>query len=357
MKRTVLFLVAILSLSIPTAVFATTKSDVSTNTRYYGYGDSFTFTEHGITFAVYPNGEFDFYLNPRTGIHANVNLGNVNISYNSGYDYDAYVQYDEYGAIIQIEDIPIYYDYYGRINRAGSVRIYYNNNRVVRVGGLHVYYDRFGHYTHCTGYINIYNRHYVYHPYHNYFVRPFYYNTIVSYKPYRKYYNPYRYSYKDYRNGYRKNNNYRTNRTFKSIDSRIRTADTNKNYDRRSSNQQNATTSRSSRNTTVNRNATVQRNTERVQRNSSATNTRRFAENSNGKNSSVEKRNVETRRTQVGNVRTDKTMQRPTSTTKIESRKAPQRSVKSNSSINRRSESPSSKRGIEKQSTNGKRRS
>ena len=51
-------------------------------------------------------------LRNNSRLNVSINSPNVNISYNSGYDYNAYVQYDEFGAIIQIENVPIYYDYY-----------------------------------------------------------------------------------------------------------------------------------------------------------------------------------------------------------------------------------------------------
>ncbi|MDO9274685.1 MAG: hypothetical protein Q7T92_03940, partial [Lutibacter sp.] len=194
------------------STFETDKS----SKNYYNddYGDSFTFVERNVTFAIFQNGEFDFYINPRnqrSGLGVNYQGNGVNISFNSGYDYDAYVQYDDYGAIIQVEDIPIYYDYYGRVNRVGNTQITYDSGRLVRVGGLHVYYDRQGYYSHYSGYINNYNRNYVFHPYHNYFARPLLDFRIVSYDPYRNHYQPTRYTYySDHsRNKYYKNNDKR----------------------------------------------------------------------------------------------------------------------------------------------------
>ena len=92
------------------AFAANTTNATTTNNYYYNDGNSFTFVERGVTFSVFQNGEFDFYINPRSGFNARYQGNGVNISYNSGYNYDAYVQYDDYGAIIQVEDIPIYYD-------------------------------------------------------------------------------------------------------------------------------------------------------------------------------------------------------------------------------------------------------
>jgi hypothetical protein len=211
MKNT-LFLFATFVL-VSFGVVASTNHTENTSVVYPDYNDfnnSFTFVESGVTFAVFQNGEFDFYINPRKGLHVGYHGNGVDITFNSGYNYDAYVQYDDYGAVIQVENIFIDYDYYGRVSRIGNVRINYHRGRLISLGGLHVYYNKYGEYSYCTGYINNYNRHYVYHPYHNYFVRPLFDFRIVSYKPYRHHYKPIRYTYyADHSRNKYYNNNYR----------------------------------------------------------------------------------------------------------------------------------------------------
>ena len=65
------------------------------------------------------------------------NHNGINISFNTGYDYSAYIQYDHYGAVIQIENTPIYYDYYGRISQAGNVHVNYDyRGRVSWIGNM-----------------------------------------------------------------------------------------------------------------------------------------------------------------------------------------------------------------------------
>ena len=123
-----------------------------------GYdGNAYIFVEGDVEFSVFPDGQFDFvYVGPQTGSQVTISTPNVNVSFNSGYDYEAYVQYDDYGAVIQVENIPIYYDEYGRITQAGNVDIQYNDRRIVRVGGLHVVYNNYGYFSHCTGVINVF---------------------------------------------------------------------------------------------------------------------------------------------------------------------------------------------------------
>ncbi len=202
MKKLVLFIAAIAFGTLGTQAAKMEDNVVATTT--YRYGNSFIFVEDGVTFSVYPDGEFDFYMDNRVNVGVGARIGNVGITFNSGYNYDPFVQYDDYGAVIQVENIPVFYDYYGRVSQIGSVDIWYNNGRVRRVGGLHVYYNG-GVFSHYTGFINIYNRHYVYRPFHRYFARPGIGFCTVYSRPYRRYYSPIRYSYyAPYRNNYRR---------------------------------------------------------------------------------------------------------------------------------------------------------
>lgn len=159
-----------------------------------GYGNSFVFDEDGITFSVYPDGEFDFYIEPViSSICVNTAVGGF--SFNSGYDYSPYVQYDDYGAVIQVENVPVYYDYYGRVSQIGDVMVNYRNRRVCQVGGLFVHYNHLGHYVSHTGFINMWNPYFVYRPYYTYFARPVVNLCLVNIHPYRMHYRPIRHVY------------------------------------------------------------------------------------------------------------------------------------------------------------------
>ncbi|QQY81354.1 hypothetical protein JJL45_10475 [Tamlana sp. s12] len=161
------------------------------------YGNSFIFVESNIEFSIFPDGQFDFnILGNSNNLNVSINTGNVSVSFNSGYNYNGYIQYDEYGAIIQIENIPIYYDDYGRVIQAGNVNIFYNNyGRIARVGSLNVFYNNYNQFAYTTGYINIYNRGYIFRPWHRYYrvPRPNY--CVVYNRPYRTHYRPVRYRY------------------------------------------------------------------------------------------------------------------------------------------------------------------
>jgi hypothetical protein len=186
------------------------NSEVLEYNSYNPYdGRAYIFEEGGVEFSVFTDGQFDFsYVGPYHSRQVQVSAGSphVNISFNGGYDYEMYIQYDDYGAVTQIENVAIYYDHYGRISRAGTIDIHYKNRRIVRVGGLFINYNYYGHYLHTTGFINAYNPFYVYRPWHAYYSAPFYSNCIVYNDPYRRYYRPMRYSYENHRYYYKNRN-------------------------------------------------------------------------------------------------------------------------------------------------------
>lgn len=228
MKKLGTFIAVFLLMGV--TAFATTTTKSGTHSYDRGYGNSFIFVENGVEFAVFPDGQFDFNVdNYSPTFSAYANLGGVGISFNTGHSYDAYVQYDDLGAVVQIENVGIFYDYYGRIVRAGDVRIKYNSyGRVTRVGGLYIHYNSYNNYSHYTGFINVYNRYYVYRPWHTYYASPAVNLCVVLNRPYRQYYTPIRHSYyRPYNDNYRPRVSYNAGRR----DSRV-TKSTSKRSDR-----------------------------------------------------------------------------------------------------------------------------
>lgn len=181
------------------AAFAAPKTNLEASARY---GGPFIFVEKGVEFAVYPDGQFDFTY----GIHSRFNSrtfhGN-SITYNSGYNYLPFVQLDDFGAVIQVKNVPVFYDYYGRIIRAGRIWIEYNHfGKVSRIGNMHIFYNPYQVVTHTAGFINGRNARYVPKPWHRYYQKPVSHQVIVFHQPYRAYYVPERYNYGYYKNHY-----------------------------------------------------------------------------------------------------------------------------------------------------------
>ncbi|MGB5980555.1 MAG: hypothetical protein WBG46_00290 [Nonlabens sp.] len=168
---------------------------------YRGYNNSFIFQDSGIEFAVFPDGQFDFnYLDNGPNFNIGFNTPNASFSFNTGFNYDRYVQYDTYGAVIQIENVPVFYDPYGRVNQIGDIFIDYRNGFVNRIGNLNVFYSRPGVIVNYTGFINTFNYGYVYRPWHDFYAVPIVDRRILWNNPYRRFYNPVRFSWNYHRN-------------------------------------------------------------------------------------------------------------------------------------------------------------
>ena len=184
------------------------KADKTVN-NFRGYGNSFIFVENGVEFSIFPDGQFDFYM-PNFGPNVNVGFNNpgFSFSFNTGFDYNPFVQYDAFGAIIQIENTPIFYDYFGRVNQIGNVFINYNNfGRVNRIGGLNIFY-RNNVFWRYDGFINNFNRFYVYRPWHQFYAIPPANFCVVNNWAYRQNYHPVRHIwYRPYVNNVRIINN------------------------------------------------------------------------------------------------------------------------------------------------------
>lgn len=195
------------------AVFSVNAASENTQNyfRNFNNGQSYIFVEGGVEFSVFPDGQFDFVFLGTHGNQLNVNAPGVNISFNGGFNYDAYVQYDSYGAVIQIENVPVFYDEFGRIAQAGNVEIRYNDRRIVRIGGMRIFYNNFGYFSHFNGFISPWYTAYVFRPWHTFYARPFFNNCIVYDFPYRRFYTPFRYGYAYHRNNFHRGNQFYNN--------------------------------------------------------------------------------------------------------------------------------------------------
>ncbi len=376
MKKFVLIITAVL-FGTAMANAATAEDKVATVNR--NAVNSFIFVEDGVTFSVYPDGEFDFFIDNRVNLALGARAGNVGITFNSGFDYNPFVQYDDYGAIIQIENVPVFYDFYGRVDQIGNININYRNGLVRRVGGLNVFYNGAA-FSHYTGYVNVYNRNFVYRPYFSWFARPAVGFCNVWVTPYRRYYTPIRYTWYSpynynerriyahigrehrynevrreratiYRNDKRvavRDNAIRTNRTVGTRSNSNRTSSVSKGTEGLRNNRTVASNSdsRSNRNSSVaNRTATVKRNTTTVNRESNRSSAvkRSTAVTTRNNSSSVrsEQGRTVTKRAVTSTPRSS-TVSRTTKTyTKPATRSAEVRSTQRNASTRTVSSSPS----------------
>ncbi|CAM4448008.1 hypothetical protein [Flavobacterium terrigena] len=128
----------------------------------YRDAEPIEFRERGISFYVFPNGDFDFntgngsYIARRGGIPATnaIDRGVRGIK----------IEHDNYGRVRRVGNVFVNYDYYGRVRRIGSVYMTYNSFALTRIGGMRLFYNYHGQIVGVTGYINGMNYGYTYNP-------------------------------------------------------------------------------------------------------------------------------------------------------------------------------------------------
>ena len=114
--------------------------------------DPIVFTERGIEFFIFPDGQFDFNTRPTTGAmyykHGR-RTSDVNKTYGApahdqNRNYGVNVEHDNSGRVRRIGNVMINYDANNRVKRVGSVYMGYNRYALERVGGLQIIYNRRG---------------------------------------------------------------------------------------------------------------------------------------------------------------------------------------------------------------------
>ena len=114
--------------------------------------DPIVFTERGVEFYVFPDGQFDFNTRPSTGdmyYKQGRRTSAVNKTYGSpangqNRNYGVKVEHDYMGKVRRIGNVMINYDANDRVKRVGSVYMTYNRYALTQVGGLQIIYNRRG---------------------------------------------------------------------------------------------------------------------------------------------------------------------------------------------------------------------
>lgn len=133
-------------------------SDVA-NFRTFSNAEPITFTERGIEFYIFPDGQFDFNTEPSQGdvYYKNGKRGNVNSTYGAPANTilsGVKIEHDNQGRVRRIGNVFVNYDAQDRIKRIGSVYMTYNNYALTRVGNLQLIYNRRGQIIDMIGNVN-----------------------------------------------------------------------------------------------------------------------------------------------------------------------------------------------------------
>jgi hypothetical protein len=133
---------------------ATEKNNLSRERRLavdFRNAEPVVFTEGGIEFYVFSDGQFDF--NARSSVRdksfkpnkrGNGNKNHSNVASFRRDNYGVKVEYDRRGNVTRIGNISINFDSNDRVRRIGSVQMSYNRFALERVGGLEIIYNRRG---------------------------------------------------------------------------------------------------------------------------------------------------------------------------------------------------------------------
>ncbi len=121
-------------------------SDLITNR--FNADEPIQFSERGIDFFVFQNGEFDFKTrtDDNNGDYYFKTAGrrSAKVNNNNFENFGVRIERDNFGRIRRIGNTFINYDFQDRVSRIGSVFLRYNRFALVQIGGLQLVYNRFG---------------------------------------------------------------------------------------------------------------------------------------------------------------------------------------------------------------------
>lgn len=146
MKKITLLVTAVL-FAVSAAQASEKSSIATTNTLFrFNFEEPISFTERGIDFFIFPNGEFDFNTEPIADatIYNKSGRRHTNITFGAPTAYGVRIDHDALGRVRRIGNVFLNYDAQNRIKRVGSVYMSYNRFALSQVGGLKIIYNRRG---------------------------------------------------------------------------------------------------------------------------------------------------------------------------------------------------------------------
>ena len=118
-------------------------------TTNFSADEPISFTERGIEFFVFSNGDFDFNTRPNDsqGDYQFKNAGRRTAEVNRNnkpINYGVLIEHDSFGRVRRVGNTFINYDYNDRVSRIGTVYMKYNRTLLDQVGNMKILYDRRG---------------------------------------------------------------------------------------------------------------------------------------------------------------------------------------------------------------------
>ena len=137
----------------------------------YSFDEPISFTERGIEFFVFPNGDFDFNTRPddSEGDYYYKTAGKRETTEEKRpMNYGTRIEHDSFGRVRRVGNTFINYDNRDRVSRIGSVYMRYNRTALTQIGGMRIIYNRRGEIVDTIGNIKSYSG-YAYNNYNNHY--------------------------------------------------------------------------------------------------------------------------------------------------------------------------------------------
>ena len=160
MKKITLLVASILLVGSVANASEIKKSGEEKRTRY-SFDEPISFTERGIEFFVFPNGEFDFNTRPEDSqgdyFYKAAGKRGTTVQARRPVNYGTRIEHDSFGRVRRIGNTFINYDNRNRISRIGSIYMKYNRFALAQVGGMRIVYNRRGEIVDTVGRIKGYS--------------------------------------------------------------------------------------------------------------------------------------------------------------------------------------------------------
>jgi hypothetical protein len=159
MKKITLLVASILLLGNVATASELSFTDVAT-TRFNN-DEPITFTERGIEFFVFSNGDFDFNTRPNDtqGDYFFKGAGKKENKGRRPQNFGVLIEHDSFGRVRRVGNTFINYDFSDRVTRIGSIYMKYNRFALAQIGGMRLVYNRFGDVVDTVGSIKGFRNH------------------------------------------------------------------------------------------------------------------------------------------------------------------------------------------------------
>ena len=136
----------------------------------FDFDEPISFTERGIEFFVFPNGDFDFNTRPQDSqgdyFYRGANKKGEKNLQRGGHDgpvnFGTLIEHDSFGRVRRVGNTFINYDTRDRVSRIGTVYMKYNRFALAQIGGMRLEYNRYGEITRMFGSVKGRNTGFVY---------------------------------------------------------------------------------------------------------------------------------------------------------------------------------------------------